>query len=168
MRDHSRVPRAVAVAVAVVVGCAKASRVDPHETTLARIETMPPMAITLPPFMRAFDIVDPPVVYMFQGGSLSEGLLAWVMIGLDPRSGPVPTKRELPRCSGEELVEYREGREIVTCDEGLTGRSIQVRYTSERGDIACRASWTSSEPIAESRKEDARDVEAACSSLRFL
>jgi len=140
--------------------------VDPRETVLAYIESMPPLAIIVPTFMdRSYTLGGG--VYMLDGGSLSEGLLAHVMIGPDPRSGPAATRHELPRCLGEEVVETRDGREVATCT-GANDRSIYVTYPSERGDIVCSATWTSDGPPAESRKPDAAEVEAACFTLRFL
>lgn len=162
-----RCVRVVALALwSLALACAKASPpVDPRETVLAHVDTMPRMAITVPSFMRSSTLDGG--VYMFDGGSLREGLLAYVMVGPDPRSGAAPTRHELPRCLGEEIVETRDGLEIATCNE-TNRRSIHVTHPSDRGPIVCTATWTASEPLADARKQDASDVERACFTLRVL
>ena len=132
---------------------------------------MPTMHLDAPAFVRPSRLegVDPPVVYTLVGGSLREGLLVYITVAPDPRSGRSPRHHELPRCLGTETVASPRGLVTVTCDEPRS-RKIAVTYPRPGGDILCMATWVTAN---DGDADDPRwrpiiaATDAACLSLTF-
>ncbi len=162
------------VAIGFVAGCSRpADRASMDQATdtraveLTGIAALPAMRIVAPRFVResSLDGVER-VMYWLTGGSASKGLMANVMIGLDPRSGAAPRMRSLPRCLGTERTERQRGLVVVTCEDP-DERRVAVTHPRPAGDIVCMASWKAYVPLDEAHARVTRAIDAACLELTF-
>lgn len=154
--------RGVVLVVCVLVACERASPDPTNATTLDWIPTLPRMRIVVPPFVRAIAISDPPVVYMFWGGTLKKGLLLRLLVGRDKPGRP--KDEATSRCDGVESVERASDRVIISC-ETPKGRWLEVTV----GEMICMASWRRGDAPLDARQlEMARTIERTCSTLTIL